>query len=238
MNIAELTIAPRFCGPPDSGNGGYVAGLFANYAAAPVAVRLLRPLPLGVPLGLSRGGEDGLELRQGERLLAEATCTEFELQVPATPSFAAASEAALRYAGRDQHPSPQCFVCGPGRSPGDGLRLATGTLDGDDPSGLFAAPWVPAPSLAGTRGAVRPEFLAAALDCPGYFAVSTDARMRLLGLMTLRIDGTIAVGERAVVVAWSLGGQGRKRRAATAVYAASGACVARAISTWIELKSG
>jgi hypothetical protein len=27
----SVTVEPRFCGPPDSGNGGYVCGLVADY---------------------------------------------------------------------------------------------------------------------------------------------------------------------------------------------------------------
>jgi hypothetical protein len=48
-----LVIDPRFCGPPDSGNGGYVCGLLAAAAGGAVAVRLKRPPPLGVPLDLT-----------------------------------------------------------------------------------------------------------------------------------------------------------------------------------------
>ena len=34
-----LTIAPRFCGPPGTGNGGYASGLFAQHARATVRDR-------------------------------------------------------------------------------------------------------------------------------------------------------------------------------------------------------
>jgi len=236
--LGELVIAPRFCGPPDAGNGGYVAGLLAGYAAGPVDVRLLRPLPLGVPLALTRDAADGLALSDAAMLLATATPAALELAVPPAPSFAAATEAALGYAAiAGEHAAPRCFVCGPARAPGDGLRLATGALAPAGAGGLHAAPWVPDASLAGTRGRVRPEFVAAALDCPGYFAIADDARMRVLGRMSLAIEAPVAVGERCVVAAWSLGGAGRKRDAATAVYAASGQCVARAVATWLELRS-
>ena len=33
-----LVIPPRFCGPPGSGNGGYVCGRIAAYADGPVTV--------------------------------------------------------------------------------------------------------------------------------------------------------------------------------------------------------
>jgi hypothetical protein len=233
LHVATVTIAERFRGPPDSGNGGYVAGLLAGYAPQPMVVRLAAPAPLGIPLELIAPDGASLELRAGRTLIAAATAATLELAVPAPPSYAAAQDAAGRYAGSRGHASPGCFVCGPGRAPGDGLRLFAGPLAGSG-AALYAAPWEPDPSLAGTRHAVRPEFLAAALDCPGYFAVAPDARLLLLGSLTLRIKGAVQVGEPCVIVAWSLGGEGRKWRAASAVYGADGDCVARGVAVWIE----
>ena len=39
-------IRKRFCGPPNSGNGGYVCGLLANAMAEPCQVTLHAPPPL------------------------------------------------------------------------------------------------------------------------------------------------------------------------------------------------
>ena len=48
--MAEIVIDERFRGPPDSGNGGYVAGRLAAFVDAPaVEVRLVAPPP---PVGL------------------------------------------------------------------------------------------------------------------------------------------------------------------------------------------
>jgi hypothetical protein len=42
----SLSVARRFCGPPDSGNGGYVCGFFVGFVeGAEVTLRL--PPPLG-----------------------------------------------------------------------------------------------------------------------------------------------------------------------------------------------
>ena len=41
-----LVIPTRYCGPPGSGNGGYVCGRIAAYANGPVTVTLRRPPPL------------------------------------------------------------------------------------------------------------------------------------------------------------------------------------------------
>ena len=43
----DVTIDPRFNGPPDSGHGGYVSGVVASFLEGPARVRLHRPPPLG-----------------------------------------------------------------------------------------------------------------------------------------------------------------------------------------------
>lgn len=231
MILGSIVVAPRFCGPADSGNGGYVAGLLGGFTTEPLEVRLRLPTPLGVPLAIAAGAEGALELRAGEQLIATAAPAALELDVPPPVPHSLALEAAAAWRGAREHVSPGCFVCGPAR--GDGLGLRPGPLvhAGRD---CVATPWRPDPSLAGTRGRVRPEFLWAALDCPGYFAVVPDSRTMLVGSFTCRVDDTLAVGERAVIVGWSLGGRGRTYRAATALYGDDGRCVARAVALWIE----
>jgi hypothetical protein len=54
-----LQVAPRYCGPPASANGGYVCGLVAAAIGRPVTMRLVKPIPLQSPLNL-RPGDDGL----------------------------------------------------------------------------------------------------------------------------------------------------------------------------------
>jgi hypothetical protein len=234
--LATVTIDRRFRGPPASGNGGYVVGLLARFAPEPVAVRLMVPPPLEAPLEVRAEDGERFELVRGEQRIATAVPDPVELEVPSAPAAEAALEASRRYAGFRSHLFPGCFVCGPARAAGDGLRLFAGPLAALGPA-LLAAPWEPDPSLAGTRGRVRPEFMAAALDCPGYFAVAEDGQLMLLGSMALRIERPVAVGEPCVVAAWNLGGSGRKRRAGTAIYAADGECVARALATWVELRT-
>ena len=233
MQLAEVTVAPRYCGPPGSANGGYVAGLLALFATETVAVRLLAPPPLGVPLAVECLETGTLELRDGARPVATAAAATLSLAVPAALPVAAAVAAAAGFRGFRDHAYPGCFVCGPGRA--DGLRVFAGPVVHD---GLecVAAPWQPDRSLAGTRQSVRPEFLWAALDCPGYFAVAAGKTPMLLGTFSCRIDDRVAVGERCVVLGWRLGQDGRKHRAATALYGADGRCVARATATWVELR--
>jgi hypothetical protein len=231
MNLGTVTVAARFCGPANSGNGGYVAGLLGAFTTEALEVRIRAPVPLATPLAVAAGEGGSIELRDGERLIASAAPTTLELEVPAAVPEAAARAAAAGWRGSSGHVSPGCFVCGPARS--DGLGLTPGTLVHDGLS-VVATPWRPDDTLAGTRGRVRPEFLWAALDCPGYYAVVPDWRTMLVGSFACRVDDAVAVGERCVVLGWSLGGKGRTYRAATALYGEDGRCVARAIALWIE----
>jgi len=227
--MATITVAQRFCGPPDSGNGGYVCGRVAAAAAGPVAVRLKRPPPLGVALELAE--RDGvLCLLDGEAVVAEARPDPVDVGVPIHPDHAEAVIASLRFTGFAEHVFPGCFVCGPRRMAGDGLRLFAGPLA--DGRGV-AAPWVPDGSLADGSGLVRPEFLWAALDCPGYFATPMAGRLALLGELAARIDRRPAAGEPCVVFGWERSSEGRKHYAGTAVIGPDGDVIARARATWI-----
>lgn len=237
--LAQVSIATRFRGPPTSGNGGYVAGLLAGFASDVVEVRLRVPPPLETALDVVALDGERLELRAGDQLVATAEPAELQLDVPPAPSLAAAQDALTRYAGFQSHTIPGCFVCGTERGPGDGLCIYAGPVQpvtAELPANLVASPWTPDASLAGTRGRVRPEFHWAALDCPGAFAVSVPGQLMLLGSMRARLEREVEVGEPCVVVGWSLGAEGRKHRAATALYGADGACVARAQAIWIELR--
>jgi hypothetical protein len=115
------------------------------------------------------------------------------------------------------------------------LRIFPGRSADD---GVFAAPWVPHASLDDGSGLVAAEFLWAALDCAGAFAVMpTGMQPIILGELCARLDDSVAIGERCVVAAWAIGVEGRKRFAGTALYSATGVAVAVARATWIEIPS-
>ena len=176
-------------------------------------------------------GADGLVLRDGDAVLVEATRTSVDLTPTAPVSLAEAEAGARRFPRLVEHPIPRCFVCGPERAAGDGLRIFPGPVDGRD---LVAAPWTPDASLAGTDGATRPEFLWAALDCTGAFAVNEPPRgLALLGRLAARVVGRVPVGEACVVMGWLLGAEGRKLHAGTAIYSPRGDLCAAARATWI-----
>lgn len=231
---APIVIEPRFRGPPESANGGYACGRIAVELGLPVAVRLLAPPPLATTLALREDGQrNRWLLLDGERPVAEARPAGVAIDVPAPPSHEAAVEAARRCPGLVHHPLPTCFVCGPQRAPGDGLRIFAGPVEGRP---LVAAPWVPDDSLADGRGRVRPEFVWAALDCPGFFAAPLGGSLALLGELAARIEGPVLPGERCVVIGWPVASEGRKHRTGTAVFAADGRLVARAEATWVVLR--
>lgn len=226
-----ITIAARFCGPPESGNGGYVAGMLANHSDRTVRVRLRRPPPLGVAMVVRRHGEGRLELRRDGEAIAEAEPCDVELDAPTAPAYVDALAASRNYPGFRHHVFPHCFVCGPQRARGDGLRIFAGPLA--QRAGM-AAPWIPDESLCGSDGKVCAEFIWAALDCPGYFAAAPDGRLMLLGQIAARIDRRVHAAESCVVVGWEINHEGRKHLVGTVLYDDGGEPCARALATWIE----
>ncbi len=228
-----MVIDKRFCGPPGSGNGGYVCGRLSQFIDAPaVTVRLLLPVPLDTELEV-RETEGGVILLDGDAILARARPTEFVLEPPPCPSCEEAEAASRRYRGFTKHWFPCCFVCGPDRAPGDGLHVFAGPVEGSE---LVACPWVPDTSVASTRGSVSSEFLWAALDCPGSFTFPQPAGEAIvLGEFRVELFGDVSVGERCILVAWHITSHGRKHRTATALFGESGACRALGLATFLTV---
>jgi hypothetical protein len=229
--MKTLTIAARFCGPPTSSNGGYFAGLVATLAARTVSVRLLKPPPLDTELTVRELADGGLEVLHGEEPIGAASLADLTLEARPAPEYLAAVEASRHYAGFRHHRFPSCFVCGTHRARGDGLRIFAGPLP---ERGVVAAPWVPDASLDRGDGKVRPEFMSAALDCPGYYAVAPDDRMMLLAEFTAHADRLVHVGESCTLVGWRVGASGRKHEAGTAIYDGKGELCGKARALWIE----
>lgn len=230
--MTTLVIDSRFKGPPDSGNGGYVCGLVAATVQADLKVRLLSPPPLETPLQLEPQGEREWVLSSATGPVARGTAGRLELDVPGPPSYVQAVWVSQHYPGFREHAFPDCFVCGPHRRRGDGLRIFPGTLD----TGIVAAPWLPPDWLDAGDGKVAVEYHWAALDCPGYFAVSGGRRVMLLGELQAHLDRRVRVGEPCTVIGWKIAVDGRKHYAGTAIFDGEGELCARAKATWIELK--
>jgi hypothetical protein len=237
---AQVRIDRRFCGPPDSGNGGYTCGLVAAEVRGPAEVTLRRPPPLDTPLRVEHTG-DGVRVFDGDALVAEgaAAATDLGVDVPDPVSTGDAGRAETR-SPLNEHPEddpfPTCFVCGPQRAQGDGLRILVGPVAGRD---VAAAAWTPGADLAGEDGVVRPEFVWAALDCSGgvgsWVVDPLDGNPFVLGRIAVRIPAVVRAGEPHAVVGWRIALDGRKVTAGSAIFTAAGAVAGVARATWIQL---
>jgi hypothetical protein len=229
--VPSLTVDERFCGPPGCANGGYFAGLLAQFSQHTVRVRIERPIPLQRSLEVRSADAGELTLVREDEILARAQPTAFELAVPQPPDYLRALDASRHFIGFGRHAFPDCFVCGTNRERGDGLRIFAGNLSGHD---QVAATWVPDVSLSAGNGKVRPEFMSAALDCPGYFAARSDGVAMLLGEFSAHVDRCVHIDEPCIVVGWRIGVSGRKYEVGTALFDYDGDLCARARALWIE----
>lgn len=198
---------------------------------------LRKPIPLERNLQTELS-ETAARLLDGAEVVIEAASTEIARTEQRTVAFVEAQRAAISSPAFANHPFPTCFTCGPERAAGDGLRIFPGRLDaGNESSSIFAAPWVPDPSLASGGVVVRPEFLWAAMDCPTGFAAGFPWRGTL-------VTGRLAVEQLApvyplrpyVVLSWPTGSEGRKFHAGAALYDPDGQLCANARATWIKLE--
>jgi len=235
----SLVISSRFCGPPGSGNGGYVCGRIAAYVDGPVTVTLRRPPPLATPMAVERGGEGSVRIHHGGMLIAEAASSPGgpALEIPGRVSLADARAVAGGSRYYTDPVFPDCFVCGTGRGPGDGLRIFPGPLAGRP---LWAAPWIPDPSVTDPGGRVRPEVVWAALDCPSGIAAAEAAGLAqdtaiLLGRMTASLAGVPVAGDQCRVIAWPGGRDGRKLLAGSALLGSGGQVLAAARAVWLTV---
>lgn len=237
-----IVIARRFCGPHTSGNGGYTCGRVATFIDGPAEVTLRAPPPLDTPLEVRR--EDGrVVLLHGGTEIAHGRATALELDVPIAPSWDEAVAAGARYNGFKQHAYDTCFVCGPSRAAGDGLRIFCGAWR----DGRVAGTWIPDASLDDGHGRVAPEFLWSAIDCPGSWSVigrtDADAPVKdvpssmLLGRLTGRIVRELRVGEPCTALGWLLGIEGRKYHVGSAIHTRAGDLVACSRGTWLAPKT-
>ena len=131
--------------------------------------------------------------------------------------------------GSRRHPFPECFACGTGREPGDGLRIFPGRVSDQDDLVRAAATWTPDESLhedwhdyAGPERRASLPVTWAALDCVGAWAADMSERMMVLGRMTSRVGSLPVVGEEHVVVGLARGPGGRKSHTASSIYDSRG----------------
>ena len=221
--MTTVVIRSRFRGPTGSGNGGWTAGVLADASGirAPVQVTLRRPPPLERQLQVREG-----RLLDGEAVVAEAV----QGALTATPEpvdVATARAAEPSYAGLVLHPFPQCFVCGPDRATGDGMRLLPGPVG----EGRTACTWTPGEEVSAL-------YVWAALDCPGAWTIDISGRPLVLGRMTAELRQAVVPGQTYLVTGSHLATEGRKTSTATALHTEDGALVARAEQVWIAVDPG
>lgn len=238
---AQIRIDARFNGPPGSANGGYVCGLMAAQINQPLSVRLYKPPPLETDLDLLFDTVTGKwHLKRDEQLIAAANVAHAHVRlhthVPKPPSYVQALDAAVHFSGHHNHICPTCFVCGPQRKVNDGLRIFAGKLPDTN---VVAAPWLPHAGLADRsnvgNGKVSPQFIWAALDCPGYFASVKPGRTALLGELAVHIDRSVHIEEPCVIIGWQILIEGRKHKVGTALFDEEGEQCAVGVATWVEM---
>jgi hypothetical protein len=238
-----IRIASRFNGPVASGNGGYSAGLAARMMDSDAIEATLRA---AIPLNQTLRAHDtpeGLDITTDDAAtrIVLISLRPVELATPdiRSPGLEAARVASQTYRSAEDHVLPTCFVCGPARAVGDGLRIFADWLK--DPAGvdnpnefpIVAAPWIPTADLIGDNDRIAPEFLWAALDCPGAFAVEKEPI--LLGRMSVQIVERPRADRPIIAVAWSNGQERRKHFAGTALFSDAGDLLAFSEQTWIQI---
>jgi hypothetical protein len=232
----NVVIDPRFCGPTQSGSGGYSCGLLAEALGGTVEVTLRAPPPLATALAIVLDDERNARLLDGSALIAEARAVDADWPAPPTvPPIEIARAAERRYAGHHAHDYPQCFACGPARAPGDGLRIFSGPAA----DGVVTATWQADASLASADGRMPLPVLWAAIDCAGYWGAVDGLERRprmLLGRMRAMFDGVVTAGQTCIVLGWREAIDGRKHHAGTALFDAQGRCLGQSRQTWIALR--
>lgn len=225
-----VSIDHRFNGPPQSGNGGYTAGLLLE-AAGPSGVwtiSLKAPPPLGRDLTLVQQ-PDRMVLADGETALAEIAEGAFEQDLPTLPAPLLFDAGKSVFA--DAQPFDGCFVCGPARTLPDALCIYSHPIEGSD--GMVAAPWSLHPGLSDDGETVAPRYIASALDCPGYYAAAAG-EPALLGRFTIEIEDDLPARGTATVIGWAIGDKSpKKRRCGTLILDNKGKRIARAEGYWI-----
>jgi hypothetical protein len=243
--VSDLVIPRRFRGPTSSGNGGWSAGALAHLLdpdhGSAVTVTLRQPPPLETPMDVAPVGAGLVANHDGATVLeAQPAAAEPGRVDPVPADEARAAEAS--YPGLDAHPFAECFSCGTGREPGDGLRIFPGRVSDQGDLVRAAATWTPHESLHEDwheyAGAVRRASLPvtwAALDCVGAWAADMAERAMVLGRMTGRVASLPVVGEEHVVLGLARAADGRKQHTSSSIYDSEGRLVGVAEHVWIAV---
>src|SRR3981081_2968205 len=86
-SMTSIIIDKRYCGPPNSGNGGYVCGRLARHIPGGAEVTLRSPTPLDKPLDVIATEDGSWELRDGATVVATGRPASIELADLENASF-------------------------------------------------------------------------------------------------------------------------------------------------------
>jgi hypothetical protein len=236
---STVVIPRRFCGPRDSGHGGYSCGVTAlALTDGPAEVVLRRPPPLDRPLRVERV-DDSVALHDGDDVVSRARPASTTIETIAPASYDEAVRAAQAFDYDEYsaaHPFPSCFACGTGRAEGDGLGLCPAETERADDAIVW--PWAPAEDLADDSGRVGAAIVWAALDCPSGLAWirhKDDIGPSVLAKMVTVVHRLPAPGERLVVGGWPIAQDGRRLRSGSVIWSDDGDVLAACEALWIEL---
>jgi hypothetical protein len=246
----HMVVEQTFRGPPDSGNGGYVAGALAecfdrfgvDRHAQAVEVTLRAPTPLDCELEVHPASDQqSLELMQGATLIAQAALVPLHMQIPPPPTYAQAEAVRAKSpsfykninpllpAGTGFHPI--CFCCGADVDDESGLHVYAAPVEGF--TGVAAA-WRPPLTFAEADGYLPERMIWAALDCPGQFAYLVDGiRTGLLGRMTAKMCKPVKADQNLMITGWCIEVERSKHFAGTALFDSQGDVCGFSKQVWI-----
>ena len=239
--MQEVVVENRFRGPPQSGNGGYVGGLFSRTidpsGRGNVEVTLRSPIPLDNSMQVNRFEDGTATISDGETLIAQVKSVDWEMEVPAPPDWndvRAVASKSLAFGSNlnDLLPGrkgfhPICFCCGVEHD--TGLQVCVAPT-GDQ----VAAIWETKKSWGASDGLLPVEFLWTAMDCPGQFAyMEKGIRTGMLGRITAAITERPKAGETLLVTAWTILVEGKKHFAGAAIFDKTGKLYCKAKTVWI-----
>ena len=240
-----VVIPSRFRGPPQSGNGGYVSGVFAellpHQPGAP-EITLRSPIPLDRTMTVKKGSSEtlGVDVFDDETLIAECRLIDspfFDFIVPPCPDpvqIEAAMPSSLAFTPNinpllpnQKGFHPISFCCGVEAEYGLHVYPAP------HHHGHYAALWKTKDTWA-VDGKVPASFLWTAMDCPAQFAfMNASIRTGLMGRMSAEILALPKAGATLIVSAWTIAVQGKKHFAGAALFDETGEQIARATTLWI-----
>lgn len=237
--MGTVVIDRRFNGIPEIALGGYVGGLLARGRRKAEAT-FLRPVQLAKEYRMFAGTDGTIVLKDEDKVLVVTREATLDIESRESVEFEACQRAAEGYIGHKWHPFPTCFVCGPSRSEGDGLRIFPGVVAGRD---LVAAPWTPAESLKDPDGIVESQFVWSALDCPTIWAFllcgDQDSKdMAVTAKLAVELISPVQVKQQHIVLGWMESETDQMRVAGGAIYSEDGQLRAVAKHTLVTTSWG